>query len=144
MIFKSVLIEMFFHCIIVIYLISVRNDISNKLKGDVSVMTYSGHMVKHTLIRCHFSPSFTTGQRYIYTGCASGQVVIYDVITGEVVKRLSSECSACVRDVSWHPTEVGTIVSSTWDGTIQLWSYNERPNYKEPSRTSRAQYFNFW
>ena len=33
-----------------------------KLPGDVSVMTYSGHSVKNTLIRCHFSPSSTTGQ----------------------------------------------------------------------------------
>ena len=27
-----------------------------------------------------------SGQRYIYTGCASGRVVIYDVLTGEIVQ----------------------------------------------------------
>lgn len=38
-------------------------------------MTYRGHSVLQTLVRCHFSPEFTTGQRYIYTGCAAGRVV---------------------------------------------------------------------
>ena len=34
----------------------------NKFKGDVSVMTYTGHVVHYTLIRCRFSPLATTGQ----------------------------------------------------------------------------------
>ena len=59
-------------------------------------MTYAGHMVKHTLLRCRFSPMATTGQvctvlfnggplavvtgsalpqRYIYTACARGRVI---------------------------------------------------------------------
>lgn len=45
------------------------------LKGDTSLMTYRGHCVLHTLIRCHFSPAFSTAQRYIYSGCANGTVV---------------------------------------------------------------------
>lgn len=32
------------------------------LPGDTSVMTYAGHLVKHTLLRCRFSPRATTGQ----------------------------------------------------------------------------------
>ena len=47
----------------------------NKIDGDTSLMTYRGHSVLHTLIRCRFSPEFTTGQRYIYSGCATGAVV---------------------------------------------------------------------
>ncbi len=39
-----------------------RNECCKKLDGDTSVMTYSGHSVKNTLIRCRFSPLFTTGQ----------------------------------------------------------------------------------
>ena len=39
-----------------------------KMAGDTSLMTYRGHSVLQTLIRCHFSPQFSTGQRYIYTG----------------------------------------------------------------------------
>ena len=38
------------------------------------------------LTRCHFSPMSNTGQRYIYTGCARGRVVIYDMLTGKEVR----------------------------------------------------------
>ena len=65
-------------------------------------MTYRGHSVLQTLIRCHFSPEATTGQRYIYTGCASGRLIIYDVLTGKIVRNLYGH-RGCVRDVSWHP-----------------------------------------
>ncbi|KAF4532424.1 hypothetical protein B566_EDAN003877 [Ephemera danica] len=60
-----------------------------------------------TLVRCHFSPAFTTGQRYIYTGCAAGRVVVYDVLTGQIEKTLAGH-RACVRD---------------WDGTLGRWTY---------------------
>lgn len=46
------------------------------LDWDTSLMTYRGHTVRQTLIRSYFSPSFSTGQRYIYTGCSTGQVVV--------------------------------------------------------------------
>ena len=58
----------------VMYVLAVSNPKKN-LEGDTSVMTYRGHSVLQTLVRCHFSPEFTTGQRYIYTGCAAGRVV---------------------------------------------------------------------
>eukprot|EP00958_Prasinococcus_capsulatus_P011227 scaffold1108_cov387-Prasinococcus_capsulatus_cf.AAC.3 len=61
--------------------------------GDVSVQTYMGHKVTQTLIRCHFSPAFSTGQRYIYTGSTDEKqnVVIYDVLTGQKDADMSSE-----------------------------------------------------
>ena len=37
-------------------------------------MTYRGHSVLRTLIRCHFSPFETTGGQYIYSGSADGKV----------------------------------------------------------------------
>ncbi len=37
-------------------------------------MTYRGHAVLQTLIRCHFSPAETTGGRYIYSGSADGRI----------------------------------------------------------------------
>uniref|UniRef100_A0A7N5ZV61 DDB1- and CUL4-associated factor 11 n=1 Tax=Anabas testudineus TaxID=64144 RepID=A0A7N5ZV61_ANATE len=83
----------------------------HKLTGDTSVMTYRGHGVLHTLIRCRFSPEFSTGQRFIYSGCSTGKIIIYDVLTGSVVSRLSGH-DACVRDVSWHPYEDNIISSS--------------------------------
>uniref|UniRef100_A0AAQ5XHF0 DDB1- and CUL4-associated factor 11 n=1 Tax=Amphiprion ocellaris TaxID=80972 RepID=A0AAQ5XHF0_AMPOC len=83
----------------------------HKLTGDTSVMTYRGHGVLHTLIRCRFSPEFSTGQRFIYSGCSTGKIIIYDVLSGTVVSRLSGH-DACVRDVSWHPYEDNIISSS--------------------------------
>ena len=47
---------------------------AKKVVDDSSLMTYRGHTVLQTLIRCRFSPAHTTAQRYIYTGCASGSV----------------------------------------------------------------------
>lgn len=41
---------------------------------DVSVMTYRGHAVLRTLIRCHFSPIATTDQRYVYSGSSDGRI----------------------------------------------------------------------
>uniref|UniRef100_A0A0A9XLV9 DDB1-and CUL4-associated factor 11 n=1 Tax=Lygus hesperus TaxID=30085 RepID=A0A0A9XLV9_LYGHE len=92
----------------------------SNLKGDTSLATYRGHSVLQTQIRCHFSPAFTTGQRYIYTGCAFGFVVIYDVLTGEQVAKNKGH-SSVVRDVSWHPYR-NEIVSVSWDFSVMAWS----------------------
>ncbi|SPO20380.1 uncharacterized protein UTRI_00777_B [Ustilago trichophora] len=46
---------------------------------DCSVMTYRGHAVLKTLIRCHFSPVETTGQKYIYSGSADGKIHIWNL-----------------------------------------------------------------
>ncbi|KAJ7337061.1 DDB1- and CUL4-associated factor 11 [Desmophyllum pertusum] len=105
---------------------SVRRS---KLLGDSSLMTYRGHSVLHTLIRCYFSPMHTTGQRYIYSGCSTGSVVLYDVLTGKIVSRLTGHRSA-VRDVSWHPYE-NEIVSTSWDGTLGLWRYKRKEDDDE-------------
>ncbi|XP_066519017.1 DDB1- and CUL4-associated factor 11 [Hoplias malabaricus] len=95
----------------------------HKLQGDTSVMTYRGHGVLHTLIRCRFSPEFSTGQRFIYTGCSTGKIIIYDVLSGRVVSRLAGH-DACVRDVSWHPYQ-DNIISSSWDGAVRLWEHRQ-------------------
>lgn len=54
-----------------------------KLPGDSSLMTYRGHGVLHTLIRCRFSPTHSTGQQFIYSGCSTGKVVGKDCQTRE-------------------------------------------------------------
>nr|XP_033780547.1 DDB1- and CUL4-associated factor 11 isoform X1 [Geotrypetes seraphini] len=102
------------------------------LPGDSSLMTYRGHGVLHTLIRCRFSPAFSTGQQYIYTGCCSGKVIVYDLVTGKIVKKLTNH-KACVRDVSWHPYEE-KIVSSSWDGFLRLWEYRQTEYYEDDLR----------
>lgn len=54
---------------------------------DCSVMTYRGHAVLKTLIRCHFSPESTTGQKYIYSGSADGRIHVWS-LDGRVVQVL--------------------------------------------------------
>ncbi|XP_039354222.1 DDB1- and CUL4-associated factor 11 [Mauremys reevesii] len=103
-----------------------------KLPGDSSLMTYRGHGVLHTLIRCRFSPPHSTGQQYIYSGCSTGKVVVYDLLSGQIIKKLTNH-KACVRDVSWHPYEE-KIVSSSWDGCLRLWEYRQAEYYEDDLR----------
>uniref|UniRef100_A0A663F5M1 DDB1 and CUL4 associated factor 11 n=1 Tax=Aquila chrysaetos chrysaetos TaxID=223781 RepID=A0A663F5M1_AQUCH len=84
------------------------------LPGDSSLMTYRGHAVLHTLLRCRLSPPRGGGGAYLGTGCASGAVLVYDVLTGRAVRRLANH-GACVRDVCWHPHE-GTLASASVGG----------------------------
>jgi WD repeat-containing protein 23 len=76
-------------------------------------MTYSGHQIFKTLIRCDFSPQATTGQRYVYSGSCDGCVYIYDMITGNLHKRLKLS-SNLIREASWNPY-VPMIVAASWD-----------------------------
>ncbi|KAG2159612.1 WD40 repeat-like protein [Suillus bovinus] len=101
---------------------------------DCSVMTYRGHAVLRTLIRCHFSPAETTGGRYIYSGSADGKIHIWS-LDGRIVQVLdrsktsamtsdpsevctlpnSARSTVCVRDVSWNGNEP-MMMSAGWDG----------------------------
>nr|XP_043638897.1 LEC14B homolog [Erigeron canadensis] len=93
--------------------------------NDQSLMTYRGHRVLRTLIRCYFSPSYSTGQKYIYTGSADGQIYIYDLVTGAKVARLRYH-DQIVRDCSWHPFNP-MLGSSSWDGAIANWELSPLP-----------------
>ncbi|CAK9295546.1 unnamed protein product [Gordionus sp. m RMFG-2023] len=89
-----------------------------KLKGDSSVMTYSGgHSILYTLIRCRFSPIHTTDQRFIVTGCSTGKIAIYDLQTGNLIATIMGHTD-CVRDVFWHPF-TPDFFSASWDGSIR-------------------------
>lgn len=102
---------------------------------DTSVMRYKGHSVLRTLIRCHFSPTETTGGAYIYSGSSDGRIHIWS-LDGRVVQVLDRSKTSpitgfpsgadtptassrgfhpCVRDVSWH-TESPILMSCAWDG----------------------------
>lgn len=97
---------------------------------DCSLVTFRGHSVLKTLIRCHFSPPGSTNSRYVYSGSEDGNVYIYNLdatlagkldvtaATNESRPRDSSYLTAtyemndngsrstwktCVRDASWHP-----------------------------------------
>lgn len=121
-------------------------NIDVKIPGDCSVNCYYGHCVKHTLMRARFSPQFTTGMRYIYAACARGRVLIYDILTGEVVKTLTSRnCSSCIRDVHWHPFIPGEVVAASWDGLLQMWTHRKKPlHYPSFNPTGRRFHSDDW
>ncbi|KAI1212552.1 WD40 repeat-like protein [Annulohypoxylon truncatum] len=122
---------------------------------DNSLVTFRGHKVLRTLIRCHFSPPGSTNSRYVYSGSHDGKVYVYNMdatIAATIdVKNSTSQArtlpraggsfrqfyngglpgwSTVVRDASWHPNAPFIAASSLngWDnamGTVSLHSYNE-------------------
>jgi WD repeat-containing protein 23 len=87
---------------------------------DRSVLTLRGHRVLETLVRAYFSPLHSTGQRFVYSGSQCGSVLVWDTMTGELVKQLRGH-HATVRDVAWHPYKPATLVSASWDCSIAKW-----------------------
>ncbi|KAJ5623095.1 hypothetical protein N7490_011700, partial [Penicillium lividum] len=121
---------------------------------DCSVVTFRGHRVLKTLIRCHFSPPGSTNSRYVYTGSEDGKIYVYnmdatlaetiDVGTATANSRphepdvfstdyeLSGEMlwRTCVRDASWHPN-APVVAATSWNGwglssgTCTIHSWND-------------------
>ncbi|CAK7274375.1 hypothetical protein SEPCBS57363_006130 [Sporothrix epigloea] len=56
-----------------------NDDLFFKHPHDNSVVTFRGHRVERTLIRCHFSPPGSSDGRYVYSGCHSGKVHIWNM-----------------------------------------------------------------
>ncbi|CAA0832075.1 transducin family protein / WD-40 repeat family protein [Striga hermonthica] len=102
---------------------------------DQSIATYKGHSVLRTLIRCYFSPEYSTGQKYIYTGSHDSYIYIYDLISGDQVAKLRHHKST-VRDCSWHPT-YPMLVSSSWDGDIVKWEFPGNLEVPPPANKTR-------
>ncbi|KAK6930087.1 WD40 repeat [Dillenia turbinata] len=107
-----------------------------KHPSDQSLATYRGHSVLHTLIRCYFSPEFSTGQKYIYTGSSDGVVHVYDLLSGATVAKLDYH-EADVRDCSWHPF-YPMIVSSSWDCNVVRWEFPGEENATKVKRLKRS------
>ena len=100
-------------------------------KFDQSVMSFWGHQVHSSLVRCHFSPVHGTNQRYIYTGSYDGKVYIYDTTNGENVACLEASCedgrdvkNQLIRDCTWHPFSQ-QIISTNFHGDINRWEYTD-------------------
>jgi WD repeat-containing protein 23 len=92
---------------------------------DSSLVTFRGHQVLRTLIRCHFSPPGSTDSRYVYSGSYDGKVYVWNLdatLKGVVDVASATEhlrtrerreyedgfwgqsgFQTCVRDASWHP-----------------------------------------
>ncbi|KZF20482.1 WD40 repeat-like protein [Xylona heveae TC161] len=115
---------------------------------DGSLVTFRGHRVLKTLIRCHFSPPGSTDSRYVYSGSEDGSVYVYNMdatLAGKIDvneatrtakgERLRSRHGSgawktCVRDASWHPY-APVIAATSWNGwrmasgTCTLHSWND-------------------
>jgi len=86
---------------------------------DNSLVTFRGHRVQRTLIRCHFSPPGSTDSRYVYSGSHDGKVYIWNlnatlaatIDVGEGSSRAAPDrrnrdrarWQTCVREAYWHP-----------------------------------------
>lgn len=103
---------------------------------DCSVVTFRGHRVLKTLIRCHFSPPGSTNSRYVYSGSEDGSVYIYNLdatLAGKInvtqatyqsrprdpdlytSTQEGSKWKTCVRDASWHPN--APIIAGKFTGS---------------------------
>ncbi|KAK4893403.1 hypothetical protein LTR27_008299 [Elasticomyces elasticus] len=107
---------------------------------DCSLVTFQGHMVLKTLIRCHFSPATSTDQRYVYSGSHDGKIYIWNLdgtTAGTVDVKAATRNSrpvedevyvdrydhygsggqwkTIVRDCSWHPS-APVIAATSWNG----------------------------
>ncbi|KAL8699906.1 MAG: hypothetical protein Q9224_001210 [Gallowayella concinna] len=123
---------------------------------DCSLVTFRGHRVLKTLIRCHFSPPGSTDSRYVYSGSEDGCVYIYNMdatLAGRIDvnqathhsrprddspiythqysirgSRNPDEWKTCVRDASWHPN--APVVAGTC--TTHSWNDNAEDDEGEP------------
>ena len=125
-----------------------------KHPNDCALVTFRGHSVLKTLIRCHFSPPGSSDSRYVYTGSEDGCVYIYNLdatIAGKInVKHATwntrpqgqedpdffdyetdhGTWKTCVRDASWHPN-APVIAATSWNGysmtqgTCSIHSWND-------------------
>ncbi|KAG9675928.1 WD40 repeat-like protein, partial [Aureobasidium melanogenum] len=128
---------------------------------DCSLVTFRGHKVLKTLIRCHFSPPGSTDGRYVYSGSHDGSVYIWNMdatIAGKIdvleatrnsrperderyVDRWEhgggrSQWSTIVRDASWHPN-APVLAATSWNGwdhglgTCTVHTWNDGNNSDE-------------
>ncbi|KAK4495542.1 hypothetical protein PRZ48_013874 [Zasmidium cellare] len=108
---------------------------------DCSLVTFRGHRVLKTLIRCHFSPPGSTDGRYIYSGSHDGKIYVWNldgtqasepinVLAATKNSRPASDerfvdrydyyghggvWKTIVRDCSWHPS-APVIAATSWNG----------------------------
>ncbi|KAF2674550.1 WD40 repeat-like protein [Microthyrium microscopicum] len=104
---------------------------------DSSLVTFRGHRVERTLIRCHFAPQGSADGRYVYSGSQDGKVYVWNmdatlaktIDVGKATEFLKDRedddddhsyhwgggYHTVIRDVSWHPN-VPMIAATAWNG----------------------------
>ncbi|TPP66649.1 DDB1-and CUL4-associated factor 11 [Fasciola gigantica] len=98
-------------------------DHDRPIRGDNSVLTLRGHIVRFSLIRVRFSPAHSTGQRFAYAGSGYGAWPIWDLFTGKPIQTNWTGAHA-IRDVHWHPWD-SVAVSSGMDGSLTYWTHED-------------------
>merc|ERR1712146_267557 len=106
-----------------------------KFKGS-SLLVMTGHTVRNTLIRCSFSPSMTTGERYIVSGDFYGKTFVYDTLNEGKCVLANQQHEDVVREVAWHPSNE-IMCSSSWDGTFSIRRQSETILDNEEVRSSK-------
>ena len=100
-----------------------RHQPRSRLPDDHSLVTYTGHTVMQTLIRCGVSPP-SVNRRYVYSGSSDGSIHLWDAATGEGAAVLEGH-QAMVREVHWSPRG-DCVMSASWDETVKRWQYREQ------------------
>ncbi|POS80152.1 LEC14B protein [Diaporthe helianthi] len=120
---------------------------------DNSVVTFRGHKVQGTLIRCHFSPAGSTDSRYVYSGSQDGKIYVWNMdatlkstidvakATGRATRRHGGGGGrrGCVREPFWHPN-APIIAASSWGGfdrsygsvSVHSWNENAEDDVDDP------------
>ncbi|CAK7265223.1 hypothetical protein SEPCBS119000_001402 [Sporothrix epigloea] len=71
-----------------------NDELYFKHPNDNSVVTFRGHRVERTLIRCHFSPPGSSDGRYVYSASHSGKVYIWNLdatLAGQIDVRKTTQ-----------------------------------------------------
>lgn len=115
---------------------------------DNSLVTFRGHHIQRTLIRCHFSPPGSTDSRYVYSGSYDGFVYVWNMdatLKAKIDVKSATEnvrpglnrryrvhryydsdgpWVTLVRDVGWHPNApllVGKFIcTSPWSRSLSV------------------------
>lgn len=73
---------------------------------DNSAVTFRGHKVQRTLIRCHFSPEGSSDSRYVYSGSQDGFVYVWN-LDGTLAKKIDVKMSLLENMVGTFPNRSG-------------------------------------
>jgi WD repeat-containing protein 23 len=87
--------------------------------SDSSLVTYSGHDVLLTHIRCGFSPAYT-GNRFVFNASASRGIHVYSRHTGRLLNRMVLPFQSVIRECAWHPHQP-LMVAATFNGHLLAW-----------------------
>lgn len=77
---------------------------------------FGGHSTSGYACNVGFSPD----GKYLISGDARGQLIVWEWKTGQIVKRIEAHSKVCI-DVQWNPQETSRVATCSWDGTIKYW-----------------------